>query len=168
MTQTPTKTQILLARLAVGLIVAFAVLGVAVYGFSAEVRQRIWQNLLERPSGPMTFRFILQPIMVSIAAWRDGARDARTGRSPYFWTILTNPAEVRGRLREGQIATARILLLGLVMDVIYQAIVFDTFHPGEAAIISILLAFVPYLLLRGPFARVVAWWRARGSANDAQ
>jgi len=168
MAETASKTQILLARLAVALIVAFAVLGFAMYGFSAEVRQRLWQNLLERPSGPMTFRFFLQPIMASIVAWRDGARDARTGRSPYFWTILTNPAEVRGRLREGQIATARILLLGLVMDVIYQAIVFDTFHPGEAAIISILLAFVPYLLLRGPFARVVAWWRARGSANDAQ
>ena len=27
---------------------------------------------------------------------------------------------------------------------------FETFHPGEAAIIAILLAFVPYLLLRGP------------------
>jgi tryptophan-rich sensory protein len=168
MTQTPTKTQILLARLAVALIVAFAFLGVAVYGFSAEARLRIWRNLLERPSGPMTFRFILQPIMVSIAAWRDGARDAREGRSPYFWTMLTNRAAVGGRLQEGLIATARILLLGLAMDVIYQAIVFETFHPGEAAIISILLAFVPYLLLRGPISRVVAWWRARRSANDVQ
>jgi tryptophan-rich sensory protein len=168
MTQTPTKTQILLARLAVGLIVVFAVLGVAMYGFSADVRQRIWRNLIERPSGPMTFRFFLQPIMASIAAWRDGVKDAREGRSPYLWTIATDPAKARGRLDEGVIATARILLLGLVMDVIYQAIVFGTFHPGEAAIISILLAFVPYLLLRGPISRVVAWWRARRSANDAQ
>ena len=54
------------------------------------------------------------------------------------------------------------------MDVIYQAIVFDTFHPGEAAIISILLAFVPYLLLRGPVTRMAAWWRARRSANGVQ
>jgi hypothetical protein len=168
MTQTPTKTQILLARLAVALIVAFAVLGVAMYGFSAEVRLRIWRNLLERPSGPMTFRFVLQPIMASIVAWRDGVKDAREGRSPYFWTMLTNRAAVGGRLQEGLIATARILLLGLVMDVIYQAIVFETFHPGEAAIVSILLAFVPYLLLRGPAARVAGWWHARRSANEAR
>jgi len=168
MAETASKTQILLARLAVALIVAFAVLGVAMYGFSADVRQRIWRNLIERPSGPMTFRFFLQPIMASIVAWRDGARDARTGRSPYFWTMLTNRSTVGGRVQEGLIATSRILLLGLVMDVIYQAIVFDTFHPGEAAIISILLAFVPYLLLRGPISRVVAWWRARRSANDVQ
>jgi hypothetical protein len=168
MTQTPTKTQILLARLAIVLVFAFAVLGLAWYGFSAEVRQRLWQNLLDRPSGPMTFRFFLQPIMASIAAWRDGVKDAREGRSPYFWTILTHPTQAAGRLDEGVIATARILLLGLAMDVIYQAIVFETFHPGEAAIISILLAFVPYLLLRGPISRVVAWWRARRSANDVQ
>jgi hypothetical protein len=168
MTETPSRTQVVLAQLAVALIVGFAVLGLALYGISAEVRQRLWQNLLERPSGPMTFRFILQPIMASIVAWRDAVKDARTGRSPYLWTLLTNRAKAGGRLQEGLIATARILLLGLVMDVIYQAIVFDTFHPGEAAIISILLAFVPYLLLRGPISRVVAWWRARRSANDVQ
>jgi hypothetical protein len=159
MSETPSKTQILLAQVAVALIVAFAALGMAWYGFSAEVRQRLWQNLVERPFGPMTFRFILQPIMASLVAWRDGARDARTGRSPYLWTILTDRAKAGGRLTEGLIATARILLLGLVMDVIYQAVVFETFHPGEAAIISILLAFVPYLLLRGPAARVAGWWR---------
>jgi hypothetical protein len=29
-----------------------------------------------------------------------------------------------------------------------------------------LLAFVPYLLLRGPIARVARWWLGRGSANQ--
>ena len=54
------------------------------------------------------------------------------------------------------------------MDVIYQCLVFETFHPGEAAIISILLAFVPYLLLRGPISRVVAWWRGGRLAGSGQ
>ncbi len=168
MSETPSRTQILLAQLAVALIVAFALVGLAWYGLSAEVRQRLWQNLIERPGGPMTFRFILQPIMASLVAWRDGVRDARTGRSPYLWTMLTNRAKAGDRLHEGVIATARILLLGLGMDVIYQNIVFETFHPGEAAIISVLLAFVPYLLLRGPAARVAGWWHARRSANDVR
>jgi drug/metabolite transporter (DMT)-like permease len=168
MTETASKTQVLLARLAVALIVAFVVLGVAMYGFSAEVRERIWRNLLDRPSGPMTFRFILQPIMAGIAATLDGVRDARKGRSPYLWTMFTHPEKAGGRLGEGLIATARILLLGLVMDVIYQLTVFETFHPGEAAITSILLAFVPYLLLRGPITRVAAWWLGRRPADGVQ
>jgi hypothetical protein len=168
MTDTPSKTQVLLARLAIGLTVAFGVLGLVWHGFSADVVGRIWQNLLERPDGPMSFRFILQPVMAALTAFRDGARDARTGRSPYLWTMLTDRAEAAARLHEGLISTARILLLGLTMDVIYQAVVFETFKPGEAAIITVLLAFLPYALLRGPAARVAGWWRARRAATGAQ
>ena len=35
---------------------------------------------------------------------------------------------------------------------------FKTFYPGEAAIVAVLLAFIPYLLLRGPFARLARLW----------
>jgi len=164
MTETVSKTKIFLARLVIVLMVGFVVLGIAMYGLSVPVFERIWQNLLERPSGPMTFRFVLQPIMATIAALVDGVRDARTERDPYFWTILTNPAERGSRLNEGLIATARVILLGLCMDLIYQFIVFDTFHPAEAVIIAGLLAFVPYLLLRGPITRVARWWLACRSA----
>jgi hypothetical protein len=165
MTGTESSTQVLLARLAVGLLIAFAVLGLLWYGFSTEVHQRIWRDIFDRPGGPMTFRFILQPVMAAIAALHDGIRDAQTGRSLYFWTVLTNPAKRGGRLREGLISTARIILLGLGMDAIYQATVLKTFYPGEAVIIALLLAFIPYLLLRGPFARLARWWFARKAAG---
>jgi hypothetical protein len=168
MTDTPSRTQVLLARLAIGLTVGFGVLGLAWHGFSLDDGRRIWQNLLERPAGQMAFRFILQPIMAALTAFRDGGRDARTGRSPYLWTMLTDRANAGGLLHEGLVSTARILLLGLAMDVIYQALVFETFRPGEAAIVTILLAFLPYALLRGPAARVVGWWRARRAAAGAQ
>ena len=95
MTEAPSKTKILLAQLVVALMIAFVALGLAWYGFSAEVRERIWRNLLDRPGGPMTFRFILQPIMATIAALYDGVEDARTGRSPYLWTILCDPDGAR-------------------------------------------------------------------------
>ena len=166
MTETATKNKTLLAQLAMALMIAFVVLGAAWYGFSAEVRERIWQNLLDRPSGPMAFRFILQPIMATIAALYDGVKDARTGHSPYLWAILTNPAERGGLLREGLISTARVILLGLCMDAIYQFIEFKTFHPAEAVIVALLLAFVPYLLLRGPCARIARWWRGDEPANE--
>lgn len=154
----PSKTKIFIARLVIVLMVSFVVVGFALHGLSGEVLDRIGRNLLERPGGPMTFRFILQPVMVTIAATFDGIRDARNGRSPYFWTILTDPAKRLECLHEGLISTARVLLLGLVMDLIYQYIAFDTFHPAEAVIISVLLAFVPYLLLRGPIGRIARWW----------
>ncbi len=146
--------------------IAFVALGLARYGFSPEVRRRMWQNLLDRPGGPMTFRFILQPIMATIAALYDGVEDARTGRSPYLWTIVADRTKRGGRLREGLISTARVILLGLVMDLIYQFLEFETFHPAEAVIIALLLAFVPYLLLRGPCARIARWWLGVAPANE--
>lgn len=146
--------------------VVFVVLGVSWYGISLAVWKRIWQNLLDRPTGPMTFRFILQPSMAVIAAFYDGIKDAKSGRSPYLWTMLLNPATRGTRLHEGLISTARIILLGLCMDVIYQFIEFKTFHPAEAAIIALLLAFVPYLLLRGPIARIVCRWRGIATNDE--
>src|SRR5215475_11150452 len=69
-------------------------------------------------------------------------------------TPKTRPRERAGRLREGLNATARIIALGLVMDVIYQAIVFKTFYSDQALVVALALAFVPYVIIRGVTARV--------------
>ena len=143
MKETASNSQVLMARLAVALVIGFIVAGAVEYGFSPEVRQRVWEDLLDRPGGIMAFRFFLQPSMAAIAALRDGIKDAKTGRSPYFWTVLTNPRPSAGRLHEGLMATARIILLGFCMDAIYQLIEFKTFYPAEAVIVAIVLAFVP-------------------------
>ena len=122
--------------------------------------------MIARPHGPMAFRFILQPVMAAIVALRDGVADAKAGRTAFFWTHLANPVERGGRLREGLIATARVILLGLGMDLIYQLIVLKTFYPGEAVIVAIALAFFPYLLLRGPVDRIARW--RLGSASGGE
>jgi len=124
--------------------------------------------MLARPGGPMTFRFILQPAMAAVMALRDGVKDARLGRRPYLWALLRGvrgPEGRRGRLWEGIVSTARILILGVVMDVIYQAIVLKTLYPAQAAVIAILLAFVPYVVLRGPFHRIARYWVAEPASR---
>jgi hypothetical protein len=161
MTENASKTQIRLAWLAGLLVLALIIVGGVWHGVSPADFRRLWQNILDRPGGPMTFRFILQPAMAAIAALHDGVKDARAGRSPFFWTVLSNSAKREGRVREGLISTARIILLGIAMDTIYQIIVLETFYPAEAAIIAILLAFVPYAFLRGPIERVARWWLDR-------
>ena len=95
-------------------------------------------------------------------------KDARLGRTPFLQTVLTNPAERAGRLDEAMVDTSRIMLLGLIMDGIYQYIEFDTFHPAEAVIVTLLLAFLPYLLLRGLVARVARRWVGPGTAKGAR
>ena len=168
LTAPPSKSQLLQARLAIGLVVGLIVLGVVCYGFATETVNRAWENLLARPGGPMKFRFVLQPAMAAIVAVRDGIKDARLGRRPYVWALLRgvrNSEGRSGRLWEGIVSTARILILGVVMDVIYQSIVLKTFYPAKSAIIAVLLAFVPYVLLRGPFERLARPWVARPASS---
>jgi hypothetical protein len=166
MVRAASKAQIFLARLVIVLMIAFMAFGVFWYGLSEEVRHRVWEQLIARPTGPMAFRFILQPIMAAIAALRDGVNDARSRRSPYFWTLLAYPFEGGHRLYEGLISTARVILLGLCMDAIYQWIVLKTFYPAEAAIVAIALAFFPYVLLRGPITRIARWRLDAASAES--
>lgn len=104
MTRPVSRSQVLVARLVILLIIAFAIVDLIMFGFSAEER---------------------------------------------------------ARFDEGLIATSRIILLGLVMGIIYQVIVFKTFFPGEAVIFALALAFVPYVILRGLFARGMPWWAGR-------
>ena len=159
------KSKVVLARLVIVLMFAFVVLGLGFYGLSPEVIVRIWRNLVGRTDGSMTFRFVLQPIMATLAACLDGVKDARTGRTPFLWTVVNVPAKRAIRLNEAMIATARIILLGLIMDTIYQFIEFKLFHPAEAVLIALLLAFVPYVLLRGLVARLARHWVGAGSAS---
>jgi hypothetical protein len=81
-TENASKNQIRLACLAGSLVVALIIVGAVWHGVSPAVFRRLWQNILDRPGAPMTFRFILQPSMATIAALRDGVNDARVGRSP--------------------------------------------------------------------------------------
>src|SRR5437773_7771 len=115
---------------------------------------RGWMNLVDRVGGPMTFRIILQPAMATLLAVRAGLKDAREGRPPYLWTVLTDPEQRADLLREGWKAIARVFLLAVIMDVIYQWIVLRWIYPGELLLVAVLLAVVPYLLVRGPVNRI--------------
>ncbi len=156
----------LLPKLVIASAIVLVAAGALWHGVSLAAFDRMWRDLSDRPGGPMRFRFILQPSMAAIAATLDGIKDARTGRSAYFWTVVRNKRERLARLGEGLTATARIILLGLVMDVIYQLIVLQTFYPVEALIIAVVLAFVPYLLIRGPVTRIARWRRGGASGGE--
>jgi hypothetical protein len=160
----PRERLSILARLVLMGLILFTIGGVIWYGVTVATIQRVWRQLLARPDGPMAFRFILQPLMAAIAAFLHGRRDARAGRSPYFWTVMSSRQERIARLCEGLNATARIILLGLVMDVIYQVIVLKRFYPAESVIIAVLLGFVPYLVFRGVVTRI---WRGGASEHQA-
>jgi hypothetical protein len=124
---------------------------------------RVLMGLSDRVGGPMTFRIILQPLMAGLFAVRAGLRDAREGRPPYLWTILTDSSQRAALIREGWRAVVRVFILAIVMDVIYQLIVRRWIYPGETLIVAVVLAVFPYLLLRGPINRLVRRFRRQST-----
>ena len=106
-----------------------------------------------RLSGPLKFRFILQPGMAIFLAIRGGLKD---GKPPYFWALLKGTAAERlTMLKDGWKAIGKLFITATVMDAIYQYIVDRAVYPSEAVLVALILAVVPYLLVRGPIDRIV-------------
>jgi hypothetical protein len=157
-----------LAKFVLVLGIGMVAAGAIWHGVAFDDTKRLWRDLFERPGGPMSFRFVLQPVMAAAAALHDGILDARANRSPYLWSLMNEPWRRSVRLSEGLVSTARIMLLGIGMDVVYQTQALGTFYPAEAVIIALVLAFVPYLILRGPIARITRWWMHRHEHGSSQ
>jgi hypothetical protein len=156
----PSRLAVAMTWLVLAISAALVALGIYWYGVSWEVQQRFWGDIFGRFGGPMTFRFYLQPAMAFIAALIDGINDARYGHKSFFWSVHGDPSQHAGRLREGLISTARVALLGLSMDAIYQFKVLDQFYPAEAVMMALLLAVIPYFIFRWIVEKVARWWLA--------
>lgn len=125
-----------------------------------DVLSRVWENLIGRVGGLLTLRLIIQPTVATILPIRAGLKDAREGRTLYFWSILSNPAHRHDLLRQGWKDVGKVFILAVVLDVIYQFIVVRWLYPGETLIVATVLAIFPYLLIRGSVTRI-----ARGSST---
>ena len=123
-----------------------------------------FNGLMARVHGPMHLRFILQPLMASFLAFRDGKKDAREGKSPYFWGLFHDPAHRRERLLSGWRSIGKVFVAALVLDIVFQFIFFHgPRFRGGAIWAGIILALLPYILLRGPANRMFSRKR---SAKD--
>lgn len=120
-----------------------------------DVLTRMMENLIGRVHGPLTFRLILQPAMAILYAILDGRKDARAGKAPYFWALFTDPGHRRDMLREGWKSVSKVFIIALIMDAVYQYIVQRWIYPVEMVLVAILLAIIPYLILRGPVNRLL-------------
>ena len=129
-----------------------------------DLLSRFLPELVGRTSGPFAFRFLLQPLMAVFYAFRDGSHDARAGRPPYFRAVCTDSDNRRMLLLSGLRSVSRIIGFGVIVELVYQVIVFGAFRPVQMIVVVMLLAFVPYLLLRGPFNRFMRG-RLRASSH---
>lgn len=111
--------------------------------------KRVWTELIGRFDGPFTFRLIIQPIVAGFLAVRAGLRDARAGRPPHLLAIINDPTRRSGLLLETWKEVRSVFILAVIIDVVYEIVVFRWVYPVQPFIVAIVLAVIPYLAIRG-------------------
>ena len=121
-----------------------------------DIWMRIVQDMIDRVSGPMKLRLLLQPVMAAIFAILVGLKDAKAGKPPYGWALFTDPVHRVDMLKDGWKGVGKVFVLAMVLDVVYQIIVERFVYPFEVIVVALMLAIVPYLLLRGLVNRIAS------------
>ena len=121
------------------------------------------EQLLGRSSGPLNFRLVMMPIVVTVLAVRAHRRDVREGNPIFLGAFVTSPTERRRLFRSGLKDFGKVFIMACVLDTVYQVLVFRSFFPTEMLIVAVVCAIVPYFLVRGPITRLVYLLQRRWS-----
>ena len=108
-------------------------------------------QLVGRLSGPLNFRLVVMPTVVTVLALRAAWKDHREGRPAFLGLLIKDPGERSRLFQQGLKNIGRIFIVAIVLDITYQLIVFRWVYPGMVLVVAVLCAIVPYVLVRGPF-----------------
>jgi hypothetical protein len=77
----------------------------------------------------------------------------------YGWAVLTNSVQRKELLLHGWREVAKVFIAAIVVDIVYELIIFRRIYPIRPLIVATLIALVPYPLIRGLVNRIVRNWR---------
>ena len=113
----------------------------------------IWNTWIEqlfgRADGPLFFRLYVMPVVACLVGIRLGIRDAKKNEPTLLSKLFADSTERRLILRPGWKEIGRIIIVALVLDTIYQFMIFHAFYIFQAIIVTLVCAFLPYMIGRG-------------------
>jgi hypothetical protein len=124
------------------------------------------EELPRRFTGPGRLRFISQPAIAIVLGIRSGLADARLGNPPYLFALLFGPGLRRELLRSGIAAIRNLVAAAIVMDVIFQVVLYRSVHPGAAVVIGPILICLPYTFSRALSMRFATLWNAKHAKSS--
>jgi hypothetical protein len=117
--------------------------------------QAFLEDIPKRLAGPGRFRFIVQPLVAVVLGIRGGLADARAGRPPYLLGMLFHRDVRPELLKSGLKSVVNLLLMGILMDSVFQWVILGVSHPGAAVVIGPVLVGGPYAMARALANRCV-------------
>ncbi len=110
--------------------------------------EAFFEDIPKRLAGPGRFRFILQPLMAIILGILGGRADARVGRPPYLYGIIFDAAQRRELIRSAFLTISNLLLMGILMDSVFQWVILGASYPGAALVVGPVLIVFPFTVSR--------------------
>ena len=116
----------------------------------------VLQRFIERLTGPMHVRFVIQPAMAIILGIRDGIRDAREGRTPIIWDLCTRHEGRARKLKEVLTRLMVPLIVAIVLDAVVQYMLFQRVRVLGAVVVGTVIMGLPYSIARGIANRIAS------------
>ncbi len=145
-----------LAILVIAVSVPFAIIDTIETGRVYLFSRQFLEELPQRFTGPGRLRFILQPLVAILLGIRGGLADAKAGNPPYLLGLLLGAGRRRELLRSGMVVIRNLLALGIIMDVVFQLVLYHSVHPGAALLVGPILICFPYALSRALTTRLAS------------
>ncbi len=125
-------------------------------------------DLAARVTGPMSFRFILQPAIAVFLGIRDGLLDARAGTPPFVADLIFRPQDRARRLKTALHRLLTPILIAVLLDAIAQYLIFHRVRPVAALLVGTFVMGIPYAVARGLANRVASAWRTAHKEPSAR
>ena len=155
-----------LALLVIVVAMPFAIVDTIETGRVYLFSRQFLEELPRRFTGPGRLRFILQPTLAVLLGVRGGLADARAGNPPYLFGLLFGAGRRRDLLRSGAAAIRNLLAIGIILDLVFQLILYRAVHPGAAVLVGPILIGGPYALSRALTTRLARRLGKRQEPSD--
>ena len=121
-----------------------------------DVFSRGSHQMIGRISGPLNFRLIITPIIVTLMALTAGWRDAQHGEPAFFWALVSDPEKRRARMQAVWASIKRVIIVASIIDMLYQLYAFRAYYVFQTILLVIVVAILPYILVRGATTRIAS------------
>lgn len=122
------------------------------YGFKTFLNE-----IVARITGPLGFRFIIQPLVAILLGILDGYKDKKSGSPPYVMAFITYPEKRLPLLRSAVVSAIKPIIIGIITDAIAQYLIFKTIHPMQAVFVGTVIIAIPYVITRGLVNRISSY-----------
>lgn len=112
-------------------------------------------DLAARLHGPMSMRFLLQPLVAIALGIKDGIKDAKSGTPPFIYDLVFIPKDRKRQLKSALQSLLKPIIVAIILDAVVQFLMFRFVWPGAAIIVGVFIMGLPYALARGVTNRIM-------------